>query len=674
MISYDLETHLVQPGLLAPPIVCGSVAVRKKDNSCASQLLTKRMCLPELRVWLETQEIIGGMNIAYDFGCAAAEDPSILPLIFSKYERGQVHDVGVAMMLHLIALGAVHDQKLFDPRTGGVLKDPHTGTQVKRVSLEICVDLCLGRINAKENDRFRLSYALLENTDPKDWPEDARQYPVDDAVNGLEVMEWQATNCRNLCDLRAQCETAWDLHLASMWGIRTNGEKVSAMEKALLKKRALDVAFAFENGLMREEKKKGVMTVVKNTKIIKDRVVAAYNGTPPTTDKGGVSTARETLESSGDEVLERFAEVSNTEKRLTTYLPVLQQAVQVPLNVRFNALLANGRVSADGIIQTMERKGPVRECCEARPGTKWSSVDWTAAEMSGLGQVCLRTVGESRLVEVLKKGMDPHALFAAEMSLMSYEDFMAKLAAKSVQHKDLRQATKTADFGFNGMMGEATFVLQKRREKMENEKGELVSIRVCQLMRTAERCGEEMITIWKDRSYSPMCKACVLAAAALKKFYLYRMWPEMPKYFAWIAQQLEQSDQMTSLISGRTRGGLHGPSAANNLFSSIVADMAKWVLRKMTRECYLDTGSPLFGSRVILFQHDETILEIPDNPKYGTQTQAALRQAEIHKEAGALYCPDCPPDAEPALMSTWYKDAKAVYADGKLVPWVPKAA
>ncbi len=321
----------------------------------------------------------------------------------------------------------------------------------------------------------------------------------------------------------------------------------------------------------------------------------------------------------------------------------------------------------------MERKGPVRQCFEARPGTAWSSVDWSAAEMSGLAEVCVRTVGESKLAEVLQKKMDPHALFAAEMSGSTYEDFVAKMKT-SLQHKDLRQATKTADFGFNGMMGAFTFVLQKRKEKMDGPDGKPISIRICQLLRTAEKCGVELIQEWKDRTYdAPACKACVLAADNLKRFYLYRMWPEMPKYFNWITAHLDNSDELEQFVSGRVRGGLKAPAAANTLFSGLVADMAKWALRKMTEECYLDTGSPLFGSRIALFAHDETILEIPNNPRYGTQTAAALRQAEIHKEAGKIYCPVAPPDAEPALMTTWYKDAKAVWSPDKktLLPWSP---
>ncbi len=661
LVSYDLETHCVQPGLLSPPIVCGSLAYRNREDLISGQLLTKAMALNDARVWLESDKTICGANIAYDFGCLIAEDASFLPLVFRKYERGQVHDVSIAMMLHLIALGCSREGDLYDPRNGSKLKDPATGKQTNRISLAVCVDLCLGRKNAKENDRFRLSYGLLENIPHSEWPEDARQYPVDDAINTLEVAEWQLVNCRNLCDLAAQCETAFGLHLSSMWGMRTNLVKVAALEKILTEQRDLDIKFAVSKKFMREDGSKDMA-------VIKEAVRAAYLGAPPETEKGAVSTARLTLEDSGNEDLIRLAELSNTERRLKTYLPVLQQAAKGPLNVRANILLANGRVSYEGIIQTYERKGPVRACHEARPGYSWSSVDWSAVEACTLAQVNLRTVGKSRLAEELRSGVDPHALFAAEMRGMDYAEFVAKMKT-TPELKDLRQASKAANFGFPGMMGPARFVITKRKEKIEVD-GIEGPTKICQLMRTAPRCGEEMITEWNNRPYPPVCLACVKAADTLKKFYL-RMWPEMPEYFNWIQIQLEKSDELEQLVSGRVRGGLNAPQAANTLFSGLAADMAKWVLRKMTRECYLkELGSPLYGSRIVLFQHDETILEFPEN-----NLKAPERQAEIHREAGLIYCPDVPVKAEPAIMKVWYKDAATIRNErGELQLWAPALA
>lgn len=41
-------------------------------------------------------------------------------------------------------------------------------------------------------------------------------------------------------------------------------------------------------------------------------------------------------------------------------------------------------------------------------------------------------------------------------------------------------------------------------------------------------------------------------------------------------------------------------------------------------------------------------------------------------EEMAKVCPDVRISAEPALMRRWYKEAKAVYVDKKLVPWEPE--
>ncbi len=650
LLAYDLETHKVQPGLLSPPIVCGSIAYRNRDDLVSAQLLTKTQAINDAKIWLESEKVICGMNIAYDFGCLAAAEPSLLPLIFAKYRRGQVHDVGVALMLHLIALGCCREGELFDPRTGGKLKDPSKGTITNRVSLAVCVDVCLGRTNAKENDRFRLSYALLEHLPHSQWPDDARQYPVDDAINTLEVAEWQLVNCRNQTDLAAQCETAWALHLSSMWGVRTNAVRVEALAKTLQAQRDLDVTFAVERGFMRPDG-------TKDTKKIKAAVSEAYMGNPPPTDGGGVSTSKITLEESGDDDLIRFMNVAGTEAQLTRYLPVLQEAARVPLNVRPNTIIANGRSSYDGIIQTFPREGPIRECFESRPGYTWCSVDWAAVEMSTLAQVCLWTVGESRLADALNKGVDPHSLFGAEMSGVNYEVFLADVKAGKKVQVDVRQATKGADFGLPGMMGAVKLALAMRKQGQ----------RVCLLMRTSEKCGLEKVTEYKGHSYPPVCKACVLAAEDLKRFYLYRMWHEMPKYFQWITTMLEKGDELEQFVSKRVRGGLNAPSAANTLFSGLAADMFKSALREITRECYLDTASPLYGSRIVLATHDETMLEIPDEKL----TEAAARQCEIMNAQAPKYCPDVLVKSEPAAMKVWRKAAKTVLVNGKLIPWTP---
>ena len=67
----------------------------------------------------------------------------------------------------------------------------------------------LGRDNAKENDRFLTLLRALENTPIEQWPEDARQYPIDDATNTLLVAEAQPQVSEEPVRSSAQCHAAF---------------------------------------------------------------------------------------------------------------------------------------------------------------------------------------------------------------------------------------------------------------------------------------------------------------------------------------------------------------------------------------------------------------------------------------------------------------------------------
>jgi len=165
-----------------------------------------------------------GANIPFDFGVLANEDPSLLPLIFKAYEEERVVDILVLEALHAIAEG-----HLFLEEDGTPLMS--NGKRTKRYSLSTLVRLVLGRLDAKENDFYRLRYALLENIPQANWPWEAKQYPVDDAENTLEVAVQRVEGgFRNAADLAAQCETDWALHLGAVWGVRTDRERVKQLK------------------------------------------------------------------------------------------------------------------------------------------------------------------------------------------------------------------------------------------------------------------------------------------------------------------------------------------------------------------------------------------------------------------------------------------------------------
>lgn len=937
LTAIDIESALIQKGNLAPPIVCLSWA-----EGGASGLLTDMDAIKKFVTSVLTgSSVVVGANIAYDFGCLAAEWPDILPLIWQKYSKCQVRDVQIRSTLVAIAEGRLRDGELF-AKDGQKMRNSK-GRITDRYSLDVCVREWLGREDAKGNDRFRLSYWLLKYVPVGEWPADARQYPVDDAVNTLKVAEAQG-------DLQAQnesaqCISAFCCHLGAMWGLRADPERVEALEKDLSARRSVLEAWAKEVGIIREDG-------TKNMAFIKGLVEKAYGGTPPQTAGGKTSTSREALEESGDAVLERYSEIGKVDK-LVTYLDTLREAARVPLNVKPNILLATGRVSYEGMLQLLPRKGGVRECFKFRG--IGSSVDYSAIEMATLAQVCLDLDLDSELAKALNADLDPHSFMGARILNMKYEDFLAKLKAGDKEIKDVRQAAKaclgadtevltdtgwkrivdvcscdkvwdgyswvehegcifqgeqetwtfngvvaTADhgvltehgfeefskvrtksslfqsalssanlpysngegsstrtgcqqdssagaaanageklttsaancfegmqgdasgatssrssqtrissmtstllpakhahdsssdsrhacpgartlrtrittttageesgcglvgsktgqpssptvchslvgttnqesltesttaegtsqetfasqqssktcatvvpskvssseltslsrklpvfdlvnagpnhrftimssegpiivsncnFGYPGMMGAAKFVVAKRKEKSS----------VCEWFHHDGRCGENKVSHWRKRDLQgSYCVRCIEEAQKLRDFYT-QTWTEIPAYWRIVSDGLMTTDTVNQHRSNRVRGGLEGPSAANTLFQGLAADGAKRALELMTEEMYLVPSSPLYGSRLSVFAHDETIIDIPDNgPDF--VDAAARRQAELMIRGMREFVPDVLVKAEPALMRHWSKSAEAVLdSNGRFIPYedgnVPK--
>ena len=637
-VAFDLETHLIAPGLLTPPIVCGSFC--DSDNPNEPQLHLREGALWTIGALLRDDTVIWrGANVAYDFGCVLAARPQLLPLVWKAYEEGRVFDVLIGATLDAIYDGRLRDGELYNERGKKI--------QSGRYSLSSAVEERLNRTDAKRNDKWRLSYASLDNIPVEDWPEDARQYPLDDALNTFWVAEALEKYARNLHNMKEQAQAAFCAHLGAVWGMRLDEERVTQLKTHVDAELSECQQFALEHGFLKWAGTKKAPKLSKDTKAIKEAVFKAYDGLPPVTPTGEVAIGREALYDSGDEVLEKLSETSKWEK-LRTYADELSKLGSKPMNVSCNILVATGRASYNGLVQLMPRKGGVRECFVARPGTVWSSVDYGAVEMATLAQCQLTLLGHSKLADALNADLDPHSLFAAGMTGVPYEEFLAK--KKQQKEAGLRQAAKAANFGFPGMMGAAKFVIAQR----------LAGNKVCNWTHPEHKCGTNKVRTWRGRELEgPLCELCVTESSVLKDAYL-RQWPEMRLYWNKV-QSLLEGDRLEQLVSCRTRGGLSAPAAANTLFQGLAADGAKAALVNLTREMYLDKASPLFGSRLMLFAHDETIIEIPEEKA----DAAARRQAEVMIAAMRRYTPDVKIIAEPALMRRWDKSAEARYDENK---------
>ena len=147
LLSFDLETHLMspaQPGIAAPPIVCGSMAC---DAVAQGALLSREEALTNLARWFRNKDQVVTANGPYDMGCAAAAEPSLLRAIFEAYRDGRISDVLIR-------------QALIDIGRGCFLIDAN-GIGFKRYSLAGCVESNLGVKLEKENT-WRLRYGELD--------------------------------------------------------------------------------------------------------------------------------------------------------------------------------------------------------------------------------------------------------------------------------------------------------------------------------------------------------------------------------------------------------------------------------------------------------------------------------------------------------------------------------
>lgn len=314
IVSFDTECHVIQPGLVVPPLVCG-VACEAPTSSPPEnhagvaalpvEYFTADECAAYLERVLEGPDLITGGNLPFDFAVvhqhALARGRDLMPLIWSKYERGEVHDIQISETLH--AIGAGH-----------LLLD---GVTFKKLPAHYSVDECvrqrLGRRDAKDRDVWQLRFHELERLPLRLYPAEARKYMADDARNPMEVAlaqlgcvpgrfrhQWQVSAAGSTCascgevfrdegaapsphclvrrevmnlhDVPEQCEAAWALHLSGAHGFARDERAIAMIAAAYAARhREEDEAPFRRAGFLRPD---GSV----DTGVLKRRIALAYMG------------------------------------------------------------------------------------------------------------------------------------------------------------------------------------------------------------------------------------------------------------------------------------------------------------------------------------------------------------------------------------------------------------
>ncbi len=526
LVAFDVETWKAWPGVVAPPLVCASIAVDGGDVALLDPNGARRV----FREVVLTADRVAGQNISFDFlvmiedAARRGEDwRAIMRRVFDLYDAGKVHDVMISQMLGMIAIGMLGKH----PRNGGPLTDPVTGKEAG-YRLSVVHYQLTGRVDAKIHDFWRKRYAILANVPQAEWPKEAREYPLDDVNNTLESAKIQMFGgghgdvpgpLENQELLADQCRGAFALAVTAAHGLRTDPEAVEALEARALKAHADAVERFTEVGFFKPDGKenraaikravakaygatgvcgkcqgKGKVLNAKGEERVSTNPARIAAGKAPLTlldshwitcpakaggcdgtgldianargvqrsDAGGIKADRDVKEESGDEELMALAELDG--KLLGTYIPFLKKGTRAPITLWPNPVLDTLRASYNGVIQLLPRKGGVRECFVPREGWAFFSIDYSALELCTLAQTCLDLFGYSRLADTINSGKDPHALLGSTMLGISYDEMIDRVKVKKEKFAtDVRQASKPGNFGFGGGMGAPKFVLAQRK-------------------------------------------------------------------------------------------------------------------------------------------------------------------------------------------------------------------
>lgn len=622
-LFYDSETHRFAPANMAPRVVCAQWCRDEGPATLVHARADRPRFIGTMRDALLDRDCrIVGHNIAYDLVCLAAEEPDLLPLIFDAYEDDRVTDT-------------MFRQKLADISRGRY--------RTRQYNLQDCAEIHEYEHALDKSDPWRVRYSELELVALKYWPASAVKYALRDATATRHVYQSQERRYPRelIYDEYNQARKFFCLRLMEVWGIRTDERGVESLRIGAVEEIENVCGLLVDYGLVGlKSPKKNDGVYKRNMNAVRERIKAAYAAKgedyPRPKQQKDKTTGKlkplsvnpacdnDACMRADDYVLEQYAVYSQMTKVLSADVPMLAAGIVHPIHTHFDIVESGRTSSASPNIQNPRRMAGVRECFVPRAGRVFIDADMRALELRTVAQVCKRLVGFSKLADVLNAGKDPHTALAAVMLGKSYDWVLEHIYEVEVSER--RTGAKGMNFGFPGGLGAKSFpAFAWRAYKFKITEEEV-----------AQRKEE-----W-------------LAA-----------YPEFRPYHRLIGETYERG--VKHLFTNRLRGRVTFTSAANSYFQGLGADVCGGALWAVTRACYCDRRSALYGARPVNFMHDSILTETePGQAHEGLQEQERLMV-----EGGAPFLPDVPPAVDGKAMTRWSKDAARIVYNGRVIAWDP---
>lgn len=632
--------------------------------------------------------LIGHSLCKFDLPVFGLHWPELLPLIFRWLNAGAISDIYYReRMLNLRRHGRLTSLKL-----------PDGSSEELKYSLADLEKQYLGidRSEQKGEGTWRTNYRLLENTPVAQWPDDAKQYALDDASGALRVWQKQQENeFANFASEPWVCRMGFALALTTATPLPIDPERkyrvalevYEAIDPEMME--LLYAAGIYSRPEMPRTYKRGAIDPVNKLPkitggdhatlkraVLAERVKAAYEflgEMPPLTDKGGISTNEDALAPiiGQDKVIDTYHKVNYHKKIIDTELPALGDG-SYPVYFGFDLPQETGRTSSKASWAATEKhpEGPifsrngqnvdprVKPCFYAPAGWLLLSVDFSTLELCSLAWR-LKAMGlDSKLFDILQRGWDAHGYlggpimynhipwFREGIDPMDFDGIYGRFAQLRKQGEQevrttcdhYRGLAKPTGLGFPGGLGIRRFVVYAKSQYG---------------VEVTEEEAKQLKKIW------------------------FLIYPEMRDYFRILERDMRDPRFVEAYTYttpfGMVRSNCSYTAAANGMGLQSPAAEGAYVAYYSVVQAMLNPEANdglLFGCRPVDFLHDEGLFLIPDDTHAHDRTK---RVQQLFEFGMSSVLQGVPIKTEAVLMRRWLKQAKPTFNErGMLIPWEDK--
>lgn len=728
IVGFDFETFPIGPDDLPPEPVCLSTCLMQDPaDEGAIDLSTsadKNMRQHTIDV-LYADVVKVTVNGAFDLAVACKEWPELLEVAFDELVNGRIKDCGNReKLLNLAEFGELKFAKMPDGSNAKInysleeLAERYLGVTLNKTKMR------QGKLVGEE-DAWRINYHHLVGLKLKNWPMDAINYALADAVYTAQIYYKQEERRARVTekigmdplateDLRTAADFC--LFLMTCHGLRLDPERHGKIRERVAAQLTPDkLNLIVEAGILRPEQlprphargaklheegcdKKGCECPAKMTKGTKasinkkklqafvvdlakefDNVTLAYTvksekfpERPGFPNGGQISVNAEWLADYAglSPVLKQYQHRAGLQKLVTTDLPRIEWpkgsgVCAKTLHPCYDVLKETGRTSsyASSLYPSscVNPHPEIRQCGIPRDGYHLMSVDYSGMELGTLAQTCINLFGYSVLADKINAGYDFHTWFGAQLANFFDGDFNTICSDAGVTDTD-----EIHDI-FLAMKGHedpavAKFFKHYRKLAKPTDLGFPGGL------------GPETFCTYAHGTFG--VDVTLDMATELRSFWKKTL-PEMKDYLEWINTRSDphHDGHFYSTPLGMYRANCSYCAAANGLaLQSPSAEGALMAVCNVVSETFLP-GSVLsddekgYRHRPILFIHDEIVSEVREDVAH----ECAQRVSEIMIAAMRLITPDVRVGANPCLMNRWNKEAEPVFnSAGRLIPWEPK--